>query len=264
MEMQYDFLDNNAHLMVDDFRKKHVEQYKLVFFIAGLIDRIMDDEDCKKYTNDREKYIICTIYDCYMTYSSEILLLERGLVSDYHVLLRTFYEKKFKLFAVIKNKRNYNKLVDEREYYSTYWAKQILDNDNHVFDDLVDKINCDEYDFDNYENKKMSIESWANNGSLKSEYERQYSLLSEDTHYGIGSLAKKLKTLGEDKVVYLSYSYDEFNQNLVIASYEMVVCIKKFFEFISCEKYKYQISKIERQFKKIVKLIKKQSEELNK
>ena len=45
------------------------------------------------YYENREKYIICTVLDCYTTYSSEILLLERGLVSDYYVLQRTFYKK---------------------------------------------------------------------------------------------------------------------------------------------------------------------------
>lgn len=253
MNIQYDFLDNNAYLLVNNFRKKHTEQYKLVFSIIELIDKIMNDEDCKKYTNDREKYIICTIYDCYTTYSSEILLLERGLVSDYRVLLRTFYEKKFKLFAVIKNKRNYNKVVAEQEYYSTYWAKQILDNKNNWYDDLIDKINKEDYDFDNYENKKMSIESWANNSSLKSEYEKQYSLLSQDTHYGIGSLVEKLQLGEDDKVTYLSFSYTNFDENLIIASYEMFKCIEKFLCFITCEKFKYQISRIDKQFRKLVK-----------
>ena len=255
MELQYDLLDNNAYLMINDIRKKYVEEYKLVFLIAKLMDKIMSDEDCKRFNKDREKYIICTIYDCYMTYSAEILLLERGLVSDYNVLLRTFYEKKFKLFAVVKNKRNYNKLVDEYEYYSTSFAKQIKDNQNNMFDDLVDKIDYDEYDFDNYENKKMSTESWANNGSLKKEYERQYSVLSQDTHYGIGSLSKKLKTDPNDKVLYLTYSYENFTSDLVIASMEMVICIDNFFNFIKCDKYKHQLSRIDKQIKKIVKQV---------
>ena len=254
MEFQYDFLDSNVYLMVNSFRKKHYEEYNLVFSIVELVDKIMNDDKCKKYTNDREKYIICTIFDCYATYSSEVLLLERGLVSDYRVLLRTFYEKKFKLFAVIKNKRNYNRVITEQEYYSTYWAKQILDNKNHIFDDLVDKVQIENYDFDNYESKKMSIESWANNGSLKSEYERQYVLLSANTHYGMGALMEKLK-LDDDKLTYLSFSYENFDENLIVASYEMMACIKKFFEFIDCERYKYEIARIDKKFKRLMKRI---------
>ena len=253
MEFQYDFLDDKVYLAISDFRKKHTEQYKLVFLLVKLVDKIMNDEDCKKYNNDREKYIICTIYDCYSTYSSEILLLERGLVSDYRVLLRTFYEKKFKLFAVIKSKRNYNKVIAEQEYYSTYWAKQILENKNHIFDDFIGKIKEEDYDFENYENKKMSIESWANNASLKSEYNRQYSLLSENTHYGIGSLVEKLQISENDKVTYLSFSYDNFDENLITASYEMFKCIEKFLDFMNCEKFKYQLLRIDKQFRKLVK-----------
>ena len=255
MEIKYDFLDDNGHLIVSDVRKKHKEQYKLIFAIIELIDKIMLDEDCNKYTNDREKYIISTLYDCYTTYSSEILLLERGLISDYCILLRTFYEKKFKLFAVIRNKKYYNKVIDEREYYSTDLAKRILDNKGHIFDDFVDKIDVDNYDFDTYQSKKVSVESWANNGKLSSEYERQYSLLSEKTHYGIGSLAEKLEKESDDKVTYLTFSYTNFDENLVIASYEIMKCIEKFLEFINCKKYDLDVAKIENKFEKVVKQI---------
>lgn len=255
MNIKYDFLDNNSYLIVNNIRKQHSQEYKLVFSILELIDKIMNDEECKKFNDDREKYIICTILDCYTTYSSEIILLERGLVSDYCILLRTFYEKKFKLFAVIKNKRYYNKLIGEREYYSSDLAKRILDNKNHIFDDFIGKINKEDYDFDTYEGKKMSIESWANNASLGSEYERQYSLLSEKTHYGIGSLAEKLETGEDEKVTYLTFTYKNFNENLIIASHEMMQCIKKFFEFITCEKYNNEIIKIDKQFNKIAKHI---------
>ena len=253
MKFQYGFLDNNAHLMINDIRKEHSEQYKLVFEIIEFIDKIMSDEECKKYSNDREKYIIGTFYDCYATYSSEILLLERGLISDYCILLRTFYEKKFKLFAVIRNKKYYNKVIDEREYYSTDLAKRILENKGHIFDDFVNKINKDDYNFDTYESKRMSVESWANNSLLRSEYERQYSLLSEKTHYGIGSLAEKLETNEDDKITYLTFSYTNFEENLIIASYEMVKCIEKFLEFFDCKKYFSEVDKIDKQFEKIVK-----------
>lgn len=80
-------------MIVNNIRREHTEQYKLFFLIVELIVKITNDEECKRYTNDREKYIICTVLDCYTTYSSEILLLERGLVSDYYVLQRTFYKK---------------------------------------------------------------------------------------------------------------------------------------------------------------------------
>ena len=63
MKFQYCFLDNNAHLMINDIRKEHSEQYKLVFEIIEFIDKIMSDEECKKYSNDREKYIICTLFE---------------------------------------------------------------------------------------------------------------------------------------------------------------------------------------------------------
>ena len=228
IEFPHGFLDDNVYLMILNFRKKHLEQYKIVFLIAELINLIMADEDCKKFSNDREKYIICTVYDCYTTYSSEILLLERGLVSDFHVLLRTFYEKKFKLFSVIRNKKYYNKLIDEHEYYTTLLAKQVLDNKNHRFDDIVENIKKEEFDFKNYEKKKMSVESWANNGSLRSEYDTQYSLLSQATHYGIGSLTNKMENSGDNIVTYSSFSYNNFDENLAIASMEMLVCIDKF------------------------------------
>ena len=260
MKIKYDFLDNNAYLIVNDLRKKHEEQYKIVFKIVELIDKIMGDEVCKKYNDDREKYIIGTLYDCYTTYSSEILLLERGLFSDYCILLRTFYEKKFKLFAVIRNKKYYNKVIDEREYYSTDLAKRILDNKGHIFDDFVDKINKDDYDFDTYESKKISVESWANNGQLRSEYERQYSLLSEKTHYGIGSLAEKLEASGDEKITYLTFSYTNFDENLIIASYEMLKCIEKFLGFMNCKKYEPEINKIAKQFEKSVKQINKKTD----
>ena len=255
MELKYDFLDENAYIVVSDLRKKYDDQYKLIFKIVKLIDKIMTDEECKKYNDDREKYIILTLYDCYATYSSEILLLERGLISDYCILLRTFYEKKFKLYAVIRNKKYYNKVIDEREYYSTDLAKRILDNKGHIFDDFVDKINENDYDFDTYTSKKISVESWANNALLRSEYERQYSLLSEKTHYGIGSLAEKLENGEDGKVTYLSYSYNNFDENLIIVSYEMMKCIEKFLELINCKKYSLEVEEIKKQFEKVVKKI---------
>lgn len=98
----------------------------------------------------------------------------------------------------------------------------------------------------------MSVESWANNSSLREEYERQYSVLSANTHYCINSLENK----GEDKLTYLSFSFAKFDENVIIASYEMMKCILRFLQFINCEKYKNEMTDIDNQFKIVVKQLK--------
>ena len=252
MYVKYDFLDLSANLIVNDLRMKHADLYMLVFKILKLVNNIKDDEECNKFINDREKYIVTTLYDCYATFSSEVLLLERGLVSDYCILLRSFYEKKFKFFAVIKNKRNYKRVIDEHEYYSLDLAKRIIANKNHIFDDFVDKINPSDYNFDSYEKKKQSVETFANNAGLISEYERQYSILSEKTHFGIGSLAEKLET-GNDNIKYSLFSFKSFDNDLYIACYEMVNCIKKFLDYKECKKFASIITEIDKLFSEIGK-----------
>lgn len=51
-----------------------------------------------------------------------------------------FLQKKIKLFAVIKKNRNYKKIIKEQEYYSTDLASRVINNENHIFDDFIDKI----------------------------------------------------------------------------------------------------------------------------
>lgn len=250
MYVKYDFLGFGTNLIVGNLRKKHVEQYKLVFKISELVDEIVADEECNKFINDREKYIITTLYDCYATFSSEILLLERGLASDYCILLRSFYEKKFKLYAVIKDKRNYKRVIDEYEHYSLDLAKRIINNKGHIFDDFIDNINPCDYNFDYFEEKKQSVKTFANNAGLISEYERQYSILSDKTHFGIGSLVEKIKN-ENGNINYLLFSYKTFDNDLYIACYEMMKCIKIFLEYKKCKKFKLIINEIDNLFSEI-------------
>lgn len=251
MNFKYDFLDNNAYIAIDNIRKKYKQYYDLVFMVIELIVEIMNDSKCTKCKDNREKYIIGTLWDCYTTYSSEILLLERGLLTDYNVLLRTFYEKKFKLFAVINNKRNFKYVLDEAKYFTANLANDILKNKNNTFDDLQGKLKGKEFDFSILNKKQKSVEAWANNGGLISEYEKQYTLLSEKVHYGIGSLAEKFEVNDEGKMIYLSYSYKDFEENIIVASYEMFICILKFLEFIKNESYSKEIDSIWKKFEKI-------------
>lgn len=250
---KYDFLDNNCYINVNAIREEYKEYYELVFMIVSLIDLMRDNEQCKSFKDDREKYIIATLWECYSTYSSELLLLERGLLTDFHVLLRTFYEKKFKFFAVIKHRRNYNKILDDVKYYSTNLANSIIENQYHIFDDYQELIDKDKYDFTILQKKQMSVEAWANKAGLISDYYKQYALLSEKTHYGLGSIVDKFEINDGDNVTYLTYSYDGFKENIVVASYEMFLCILKFFDFKNVNSFQDQINIINNKISELCK-----------
>ena len=253
MDFEYDFLDSKAYIAVNDLRKKHKKHFELIYKIVELINLIRTDNMCVKFNDDREKYIIATFYECYSTFSSEILLLERGLVTDFNILFRSFYEKKFKLFSVIKNKRNYKKILDEAVFYPTSLAYSILKNENKTFDMYQDLVKKDNYDFNILNKKQMSVESWARNAGLISEYDKQYTLLSEQTHYGVGSIVNKFKNIEDGKILYLIFSYSDLEENIILACYEMFFCILKFLDFFKCNSYLKHIDFINEIFDKLSK-----------
>ena len=249
MILKNGLLDKNIEFLVDNVRNKYFKQYNLVFSINDLFLKIINENIFNTFSNDREIYIYTTLFEIHSSFQSIILLLERGLLNNAEIILRSIYEKKFKLFAVIKDKRNYNRILDEREYYAAETALTINNSKNKQFNHLKDKINLNLYNLENYKKKKTSTKKWALYAGLIDEYYKQYSIFSSAVHHDIITLTNLVENKSNG-IKINTYSYDNFEDRIKITCEVTLQCLNKVLEYKNINKFNKNIKTILNELKK--------------
>lgn len=213
MVLKNGLLDKNIEIIVDNIRDKYSKQYNLVFSINDLFLKIIDENIFNTFSSDREIYIYTTLFEIHSSFQSIILLLERGLLNNAEIILRSIYEKKFKLFAIIKDKNNYTKIVDEK-----------------------------------YSNQKISTKKWAQDAGLIDDY-KKYSIFSNAVHHNVNTITNLVENKANG-IKISTYSYDNFEDRIKITCEVTLQCLNKVLEYKNITKFNKNIKIILNELKK--------------
>lgn len=96
------FLDEKLELSVKDLRLAHKDAYHMARELNELMYEIEKEFIGKKSTS-RDLYIYTVFSQIHNSCQTYILLVERGLYADSQIILRSIYEKIFKLMIVIED-----------------------------------------------------------------------------------------------------------------------------------------------------------------
>lgn len=96
------FLDEKLELSVKDLRFAHKDAYHMASELNELMYEI-EQEFIGKESTSIELYIYTVFSQIHNSCQTYILLVERGLYADSQIILRSIYEKIFKLMIVIED-----------------------------------------------------------------------------------------------------------------------------------------------------------------
>jgi len=99
------FLDDKIEPLVNATIKKYSNIFQLVFKINEFCYRCVSSITKNKISEDK-LYVSTMLGEIHNSYQSSILLIQRGLANDAQILMRSIFEKAFKLVAVSKDEKN--------------------------------------------------------------------------------------------------------------------------------------------------------------
>lgn len=213
MILKNGLLDNNIDVIINKKRKEFDKLYQIIFELNDLFLQIINNNIINSFSYDKDIYIYTTLFEIHSSFQSIIILLERGLENNAEILLRSLFEKKFKLFAVIKNDINYKLIIKEKN-----------------------------------KEENISTRKWAKYANLLEDY-KIYSELSNSVHHNVNTITNLVEN--KNNIIKINtYSFDNFEKNITIAITNTIQCLIEVLRYKNIKILNKEIKNILRNIKK--------------
>lgn len=205
------FLDEKLELSVKDLRSSYANEYQMIKELNELMYEI-EKEFIGKESSTRDIYVYTIFSQIHNSCQTYILLIERGLYADSQIILRSIYEKIFKLMIVIKDESYLKRFLKDSLNQSMSILKRI--DDKKIFElipkDIVNN-RIKEFSDALYRMNDVKFSPDLGQISEKINMDKQYiyyKLLSEYTHNDLVVLMEQLIFEDEGVVINGSQIYE--------------------------------------------------------
>lgn len=243
------FLDGRLNEMIENFRIKYKRYYEIIYQcneLAFKIRKKFNDYDA----TSSEMYVFTNFIQIHNSFQAYIILMERGMVDDSYIILRTMYEKLIKQQTIIKDEKEYANIVQEHYIKRRSMCKYILDN--NLFDSIDNKAlaetikKCDERILKDEKGKKIkpkSTEKMAETNGMEREY-FSFKFLSMNVHNDLQNISNMYKE--DDGGIYIDggFRFEDVKIQIIRGLDCLLKSMNIIIEYLQIEQYKIEISKI--------------------
>lgn len=243
MNYEDTLLDLRFNDIANDIRKKHKLLYEFIYKYNQLAYKIWDSF---VMDSSQEILYLCTTYNqMHNSFQSFILLLERGVYDDAHIIFRSMYDKFINFMFVIKDIKNYRFIEQDFIQNSLKLLNGIRKKklfrliDKNTLDNEITKFRKSIlHDENGRYIPTLSMKEKADKCGMQEEY-IHYRLLSEYTHNNLKSVYENI-TIKDDGVILESgIKFDNFIDEIILS----LECFKNVMHAICDYLKKYELKK---------------------
>jgi hypothetical protein len=213
----------------------------------------------KFHSDNRQEYITFALFLRMLgIFEGSYILIERGMVSETKVLLRTLMETLFSLRAIAKDKEEAERFYQEHDYLKYTALKKMLQANSQVIPlngrDHSKRLAELENEVKTRKLKPSSVEDWAKKAELHDFYISAYSYFSWTVHSNIMEIGQLLNGESDDSVrkILLSPNFEEVCKYLMTGIECIVIALGSINELFHL-KENDRIGEYDRSYKELYK-----------
>jgi hypothetical protein len=248
---------------IDDLTQKCHTKYKEWFELHESINRYCWGltSRLKFHSDNRQEYITFALFLRMLgIFEGSYILIERGMVSETKVLLRTLMEALFSLRAIAKDKEGAEQFYQEHNYLKYMALKKMLQANSQVIPlngrDHSKRLAELENEVKTKKLKPLSVENWAKKANLHDFYISAYSYFSWTAHSNIMEIGQLLNGESDDSVrkIILSPNFEEVCKYLMTGIECIVIALGSINELFNL-KENNKIEEFDRSYKELYKRV---------
>lgn len=136
--MNNKYLDLKNIESIKKYRSNNEKEYNYIYRISNYLTKIGHSLQ-KDNGTSLDFYVLSMLSELELSFQSIIILFERGLLEDAHILIRSFIDKIIRIDYSMKSDTNYLELVSNSEKSKKKLCEYVIDNKSKFNAELIEK-----------------------------------------------------------------------------------------------------------------------------